>query len=69
MNYNYITSAALDCGLFVGMIVIFLALKFPGVEIPNWFGNDAVRQTLDARNLAVRADLRGPQQIGPSEWP
>ena len=69
MHYNYITSAALDCGLFIGMIVILLALWLPGVSLPAWWGNEVQFQTMDARNLAIRVDLRGPQTIGPSEWP
>ena len=68
MHYNYITSAALDCGLFIGMIVVMLVLSLPNVSLLNWFGNEVPFQTLDARNLAIRADLVYPEAIGPQTW-
>ncbi|KAJ2902218.1 Sexual differentiation process protein isp4-like protein 1 [Zalerion maritima] len=68
MHYNYITSAALDCGLFIGMIVIFLTLNLTNVLPPAWFGNEDILQTMDKTNLAIRNDLRGSKTIGPAEW-
>lgn len=69
MQYNYITSAALDSGLFIGMIIIMLLLGLPGVNFPSWAGNEVPFRTLDAQNLAIRVDLIRPQKIGPTEWP
>jgi len=45
-NYNYITAAALDAGLILSTIVIFFAITLPGVEIPQWWGNVGVQNTL-----------------------
>lgn len=40
MRYNYILSAALDSGLAVALIVIFLATAVPkGGVFLNWWGN------------------------------
>ena len=39
-RYNYLTSAGLDCGLAISLIVIFIALSLPGGGISfNWWGN------------------------------
>lgn len=45
-NYNYITAAALDAGLIISTIVIFFCITFPGVDIPQWWGNVGVQDTL-----------------------
>ncbi|KAF8879185.1 oligopeptide transporter [Mucidula mucida] len=39
-KFNYVTSAALDCGTVLGLIFIFFTLQFPngGVSV-NWWGN------------------------------
>ncbi|KIY69806.1 oligopeptide transporter [Cylindrobasidium torrendii FP15055 ss-10] len=40
-RFNYITSAAMDCGTVLGLLFIFFALQFPngGVNL-NWWGNN-----------------------------
>lgn len=45
-NYNFITAAGLDAGLIISTIVIFFAITLPGVEIPQWWGNVDVYNTL-----------------------
>jgi OPT oligopeptide transporter protein len=45
-TYNYITSAALDSGLALSTILIFLALLLPQVNPPNWWGNNVVATTM-----------------------
>ena len=51
-KYNYVTSAALDCGLAVSLIVIFLVLSLPKAGIKfEWWGNS------DAFNTAVRFSI------------
>jgi OPT family oligopeptide transporter len=43
---DYVTSAGLDCGLAISLIVIFLCLSLPKGGIPfNWWGNVAVFDT------------------------
>lgn len=45
-QYNYVTAAALDTGLILSTIVIFFAITFPGVAVPNWWGNTAPFETM-----------------------
>lgn len=45
-TYNYVTAAGLDAGLVLSTIVIFFAITLPGVEIPQWWGNVDVYNTL-----------------------
>jgi len=45
-TYNYLTAAAIDSGLIVSTVVIFFAITFPNVAIPNWWGNVGVFETL-----------------------
>lgn len=50
-NYNYITAAGLDAGLIISTIVIFFCITFPGVDIPQWWGNVGVQDTLVSISL------------------
>lgn len=45
-TYNYVTAAALDCGLILSTIVIFFAITLPNVTIPQWWGNVGVFNTM-----------------------
>jgi len=47
-KFNYITSAALDSGTVLSLLVIFFVLQFPkgGVQV-NWWGNDVFTKTVD----------------------
>lgn len=45
-NYNYITAAGLDTGLILSTIIIFFAITFPGVPVPNWWGNTSPFETM-----------------------
>lgn len=69
LQYNYITSAALDCGLIVSTMVIFFALYMSDTEGPDWFGNKDVLGTLDVLNLAVKTRPGPMETFGPSVWP
>lgn len=51
-TYNYVTAAALDAGLIISTIVIFFAITFPGVTIPQWWGNVGVFNTMVSRLIA-----------------
>ena len=57
VNYNYITAAALDAGLIISTIVIFFAITFPNVDIPQWWGN------VDVFNTAVSNILTSAKRV------
>jgi len=70
MQYNYITSAALDCGLLVSTIVIFFALSMSNSTPPQWFGNVQVFETLDMTHSAVQKVVpEDGEPFGPKTWP
>lgn len=69
LQYNYITSAALDCGLIVSMLVIFFALYMSETATPVWFGNAEALGTLDMLSKAVKTKLPRGETFGPSVWP
>jgi OPT family small oligopeptide transporter len=64
-QYNYITSAALDTGLFISTIVIFFTLQLTNAQPPQWWGNVDVLNTLDATDRAVRIVLPPGETFGP----
>ena len=67
-NYNYITAAALDSGLIICTIVIFLAITLPNVTAPQWWGNVDVFNTLDYNMMAFRKTVAEGETFGPREW-
>ncbi|KAJ3824187.1 OPT oligopeptide transporter protein-domain-containing protein [Lentinula raphanica] len=48
-KFNYVTSAALDCGTVISLIFIFFTLQFPkaGSIFVNWWGNTVYTNTAD----------------------
>lgn len=60
-KYNFITSAGLDSGTVFSTLVIFVALQLPknGNLSVNWWGNDVIGGTLDAKGLPY---LQAPAQ-------
>lgn len=68
LQYNYITSAALDCGLITSTIVVFFGLYLTEARAPAWFGNDAALLTADMTGTAVHATLPPGQTFGPQTW-
>lgn len=68
LQYNYITSAALDTGLIVSTIVIFFGLYLTEASAPNWFGNAGALSTADMDGTAVQSVLPAGQTFGPSTW-
>ncbi|KAK7057674.1 OPT oligopeptide transporter protein-domain-containing protein [Favolaschia claudopus] len=48
-KFNYVTSAALDSGTVISLIVIFFTLQFPknGKIVANWWGNTVFTRTAD----------------------
>ncbi|KAJ5692286.1 hypothetical protein N7462_001709 [Penicillium macrosclerotiorum] len=71
-NYNYITAAGLDTGLILSTIVIFFAITFPGVAVPNWWGNTAPFETMSSQKdylyTAIRKTVAEGQIFGPATW-
>ncbi|KAF2202425.1 small oligopeptide transporter [Delitschia confertaspora ATCC 74209] len=67
-TYNYVTAAALDSGLILGTVVVFFAIVLPGVEIPQWWGNVKVFETLDYLNTAYRKTVGEGETFGPTVW-
>ncbi|KAK0483128.1 OPT oligopeptide transporter protein-domain-containing protein [Armillaria luteobubalina] len=59
-KFNYVTSAALDCGTVLGLIFIFFTLQFPngGVTL-NWWGNNVYVNTADYNRAALRTIPEG----------
>ncbi|KAF8150467.1 OPT oligopeptide transporter protein-domain-containing protein [Mycena galopus ATCC 62051] len=52
-KFNYVTSAALDSGTVISLMVIFFTLQFPkhgNIEV-NWWGNDVFTKTADYNRL------------------
>jgi hypothetical protein len=50
LQYNYVLSAALDSGLALSTIIIFLTLQLKQVDPPDWWGNRVVSSTLVSEN-------------------
>ncbi|RYP71809.1 hypothetical protein DL769_004615 [Monosporascus sp. CRB-8-3] len=67
-TYNYVTAAGLDAGLVLSTIVVFFAITLPGVEIPQWWGNVDVFNTLDATRQAMFKTVAEGDTFGPASW-
>ncbi|RYP41732.1 hypothetical protein DL767_000748 [Monosporascus sp. MG133] len=67
-TYNYVTAAGLDAGLVLSTIVVFFAIMLPGVEIPQWWGNVDVFNTLDATRQAMLKTVAEGDTFGPASW-
>jgi hypothetical protein len=68
LQYNYITSAALDTGLFISTIVIFFTLYLTNTLPPQWWGNVDVFNTMDMTDTGVRKVLADGETFGPKTW-
>ncbi|KAI0487444.1 OPT family small oligopeptide transporter [Xylaria cf. heliscus] len=69
LHYNYITSAALDCGLIISTLLIFFTLYLTSATAPRWYGNYDVYETLDQRGLAIKSFVAAGETFGPTSWP
>ena len=67
LQYNYVTSAALDSGLILSTVVVFFGLYMTGIEPIDWKGNRIV--TLDSLGLSVKAPMAPGETFGPTVWP
>lgn len=69
MQYNYITSAGLDTGLAVCTILIFFTIQLTKTQVPQWWGNVNVFNTLDASVDSNVQKMVSPGKIfGPRTW-
>ncbi|KAF2753428.1 OPT family small oligopeptide transporter [Pseudovirgaria hyperparasitica] len=67
-TYNYVTAAALDCGLVLGTVVVFCAVDLSGVGGPRWWGNEGVMRTKDATYRAITKLVKPGERFGPETW-
>lgn len=67
-TYNYTTAAALDSGLVLATVAVFLAVTFPGVAAPRWWGNVGALETLDARGEATLRTVPEGGTFGSARW-
>lgn len=68
MRYNYITSAGLDCGLAICTILIFFTITLTNTDIPQWWGNVDIWNTMDMTDTAIQKILPTGQTFGPKSW-
>ena len=59
MQYNYVTSAAMDVGLALCALAIFFFVQMPGGVMPDWWGVTVVENTLDYAGAAVKKTVTG----------
>ncbi|KAJ7579282.1 small oligopeptide transporter [Mycena floridula] len=70
-RYNYITSAALDAGTALGVILVFFCLQYPdrgklgSTTIQKWWGNVVFKETADWAMTPLRRVLPG-ETFGPT---
>ncbi|KAL2011109.1 hypothetical protein VTN00DRAFT_3827 [Thermoascus crustaceus] len=50
-KYNYVLAAALDTGLALSGLFIFLCITYPGAVFPDWWGNNVYLNTADGQGL------------------
>lgn len=68
LQYNYVTSAALDSGLIVSTLIIFFSLYLTSATAPQWYGNVGALSTLDMTASAINLDMPASGTFGPSTW-
>ncbi|THH31568.1 hypothetical protein EUX98_g2630 [Antrodiella citrinella] len=72
-KYNYVLSAALDCGTAIGTLLIFFCLQFPANNtigkdnILQWWGNTVYMRTADWSGTPLRTVPPG-KHFGPDTW-
>ncbi|KHN98781.1 small oligopeptide transporter, OPT family [Metarhizium album ARSEF 1941] len=69
LQYNYIVSAALDCGLIISTLVIFFTLYLTSASAPAWWGNDGMTETLDWHAQAITKHVAPGEIFGPAVFP
>ncbi|KAH9982093.1 OPT oligopeptide transporter [Lactifluus volemus] len=75
-KYNYVLSAALDCGTAVGTLLVFFALQYPlrgnigKNTIEKWWGNTVYMKTADQKTLPLQKVVAGEifGSVLPQSW-
>ncbi|TFY70179.1 hypothetical protein EVG20_g2824 [Dentipellis fragilis] len=75
-KYNYVLSAALDCGTAIGTLLVFFCLQYPrhgniGKDtIQSWWGNTVYNRTADALSLPLKTVSQDDTRkfFGPDIW-
>ncbi|KAI0995954.1 Sexual differentiation process protein [Podosphaera aphanis] len=62
---NYLTSNALDLGLALSTLFIFLVFTMKGIYGPEWWGNTVVTSTMDYQDTAIQKVLPEGHHFGP----
>ncbi|EED21046.1 small oligopeptide transporter, OPT family [Talaromyces stipitatus ATCC 10500] len=65
-KYNYILASALDCGVAVSTVIIFLCIILPGGKL-DWWGNAVYAKTADGLGTPWKKLAHG-ETFGPSTW-
>ncbi|KAI5305772.1 Mitochondrial dicarboxylate transporter [Ascosphaera pollenicola] len=68
MRYNYVLSGALDSGLAICTILIFLTLGLTQTHFPSWWGTTIASSTMDMAGTAVQEPMPSGQKFGPTSW-
>jgi len=68
-RYTYVLSGALDVGNAICLVLFALGLGLSGAAFPEWWGNTAIDQTLDATRKAVTKTWPSDGTFfGPTSW-
>lgn len=73
-KYNYVLSAALDCGTAIGTLLVFFCLQYPRSgsigrdTIESWWGNTVYMDTADQLALPLITIPVGGKPFGPETW-
>ncbi|GMM38051.1 oligopeptide transporter [Saccharomycopsis crataegensis] len=65
-KYNYVMGAAVEAGVAVATVVIFLCITYPGVTL-TWWGNQVYKDTLDWKSKPYYT-VKSGETFGPSSW-
>lgn len=68
MQYNYVTSAAMDVGLALCNIVLFFCVLLPGKSMPEYWGTTITTRTADGAGSNVRKIVADGEYFGPRTW-
>lgn len=65
-KYNFVLGAAVEAGVAVATVIIFLCVTYPGGSL-TWWGNTVYKNTLDMKSKAFYK-LADGETFGPSKW-
>lgn len=65
-KYNYVMGAAVETGVAIAVVVIFLCVQYPGGKL-NWWGNTVAKNTYDGMSKKYYTLKKG-EKFGPKKW-